>query len=138
MPLLTIQSVDGGPGEWTAWTESSKCLAYCGRGLRKVTRTRKCDNPAPFCGGRYCEPEDLRDMTRRPCINFPCGPICPDNYREEYVSQYTPAQGFYILCRKTAGFLKPCPYVSGWFDIQSPGGIGYNIYSVCYGHYRYG
>jgi hypothetical protein len=42
--------IDGG---WTLWASYGPCSATCGVGLRK--RTRKCANPRPANGGRYCE-----------------------------------------------------------------------------------
>ena len=42
-------SVDGGWGQWCAW---SKCSKSCGGGIKK--RSRKCDNPLPLYGGNDC------------------------------------------------------------------------------------
>ncbi|XP_052231834.1 SCO-spondin-like [Dreissena polymorpha] len=39
--------VDGQWGSWTAW---SLCTSYCNQ-----TRSRACDNPAPFHGGKDCD-----------------------------------------------------------------------------------
>jgi len=39
-------------GQWSEWTPWTPCSAKCGPG--KITRTRKCDNPAPQYGGAPC------------------------------------------------------------------------------------
>ncbi|XP_054713925.1 hemicentin-1-like [Uloborus diversus] len=39
-------------GEWGNWMEWSNCSVACGVGSRR--RQRKCDNPLPKFGGRYC------------------------------------------------------------------------------------
>ncbi|KAI0212797.1 hypothetical protein LSAT2_002238 [Lamellibrachia satsuma] len=39
-------------GEWGAWTMWSDCSELCGRG--EQTRRRKCNDPPPMNGGRYC------------------------------------------------------------------------------------
>jgi hypothetical protein len=44
-PHVRMPAVDGAPGPWTEWTT---CDESC-RGTR--TRTRECNNPAPFNGG---------------------------------------------------------------------------------------
>ncbi|KAK3787671.1 hypothetical protein RRG08_031901 [Elysia crispata] len=133
------EPVNGGPGEWGEWAETSNCQAYCGRGMAKAVRTRDCDNPAPSCGGRYCDKRDLVDRGYTSCTNFPCGPICPSDFAE-YVSQYSPAQGFYILCRRRSGFIRRCPNMGDdWLDLRSASMLGYNdILAVCSGNYRYG
>ncbi|RUS85782.1 hypothetical protein EGW08_006496 [Elysia chlorotica] len=131
--------VDGGPGEWGEWAESSSCQVYCGRGLAKAVRTRDCNNPAPSCGGRYCAKEDLVGRDYKECTNFPCGHICPGDLAE-YVSQYSPVQGFYILCKERSGYLMRCPNMGDdWLDLRSTARLGYNdILAVCSGNYRYG
>ena len=42
-------SVNGGWGAWCAW---SSCSESCGGGSK--SRSRKCDNPAPYYGGLQC------------------------------------------------------------------------------------
>lgn len=39
-------------GEWGAWCSWSGCTASCGEGVR--SRTRLCDNPKPYNGGKNC------------------------------------------------------------------------------------
>lgn len=38
-------------GGWGPW-KLGKCSSTCGKG--KLTRTRKCNNPPPANGGKYC------------------------------------------------------------------------------------
>ncbi|GFR76763.1 thrombospondin-2 [Elysia marginata] len=132
--------VDGRGGEWSEWAVTSNCQAYCGRGLAKAERSRECTNPAPSCGGRRCSKAELVGKSYKPCENFACGPICPADFKE-YVSQYSPAQGFYIQCRKKSGYIRRCPTGLGddWLDLRSSSMLGFNdVYSVCSGNYRYG
>ncbi|XP_071829579.1 A disintegrin and metalloproteinase with thrombospondin motifs 3-like isoform X3 [Apostichopus japonicus] len=46
---------DGGWSDWEGW---SSCTYSCGTGVQ--TRIRKCDNPRPVNGGRYCEGDGLQ------------------------------------------------------------------------------
>ena len=39
-------------GNWGTWSAYSTCSASCGAGSQR--RSRKCNNPAPSNGGRYC------------------------------------------------------------------------------------
>ena len=41
--------IKGGFSLWSSWSE---CSVTCGRGIK--TRVRKCDNPVPQFGGRFC------------------------------------------------------------------------------------
>ncbi|XP_041365646.1 SCO-spondin-like [Gigantopelta aegis] len=43
-------------GVWSAWTveSTSTCSRTCGTGTWTVTRTRRCNNPAPANGGNVC------------------------------------------------------------------------------------
>jgi len=56
--------VDGGWGQWGAWSE---CSLPCGRGVK--VRRRQCDNPAPQSGGRGClgVVEQLKDCNIHLC-----------------------------------------------------------------------
>ncbi|XP_058509001.1 properdin-like [Solea solea] len=40
-------------GSWGAWSLSGQCSASCGEGLQ--TLIRKCDQPAPKYGGKFCD-----------------------------------------------------------------------------------
>lgn len=51
VPLLFILCVVV-DGEWSEWEPSTKCSASCGGGLKY--KRRRCDNPAPLYGGKYC------------------------------------------------------------------------------------
>ena len=39
-------------GEWGAWCSWSKCTVSCGEGVH--SRTRLCNNPKPYNGGKTC------------------------------------------------------------------------------------
>uniref|UniRef100_A0A3B5KU71 Uncharacterized protein n=1 Tax=Xiphophorus couchianus TaxID=32473 RepID=A0A3B5KU71_9TELE len=56
--------VDGGWGQWGAWTE---CSLPCGGGV--TFRRRLCDNPAPQAGGRGClgAAEQKKDCNMQMC-----------------------------------------------------------------------
>ncbi|XP_072234960.1 SCO-spondin [Leuresthes tenuis] len=58
--------VDGGWGQWGAWSE---CSLPCGRGVK--VRRRQCDNPAPQSGGRGClgVVEQLKDCNIHLCTD---------------------------------------------------------------------
>ena len=51
VPLLvfTVFSVNGNYSEWSDW---SKCSTPCGNGV--MVRSRTCHNPAPSFGGQDC------------------------------------------------------------------------------------
>ena len=62
---LFLFAVDGGWGDWTAW---STCSASCGPGTS--IRSRQCNNPPPGPGGKQC--------TGLPVGNRPCNEgACP-------------------------------------------------------------
>ena len=52
--VFTCITVDGGWGEWGAWSD---CSAPCGEGLRQ--RRRLCDNPPAVNGGNECPGLDI-------------------------------------------------------------------------------
>ncbi|XP_052236313.1 multiple epidermal growth factor-like domains protein 10 isoform X7 [Dreissena polymorpha] len=56
--------VNGGIGSWTVW---SVCSGICLDAYR--VRVRQCNNPMPYCGGRYCGSEIEVDQT---CIPDHC------------------------------------------------------------------
>ena len=63
---LSCHIVNGGWGEWGAWSE---CAQTCGDGEYR-TRIQQCNNPAPKNGGQYCsgrgaEAQDCGDLP--PC-----------------------------------------------------------------------
>ena len=62
--------VNGGWSEWGA-RKLGSCSVTCGTGSQSVTRTRKCDNPAPLNGGKYCE-NNNRKTTLIACQLDPC------------------------------------------------------------------
>ncbi|XP_073397500.1 properdin-like, partial [Dendrobates tinctorius] len=45
----TLQECCAVMGGWSVWTSWSRCSVTCGKG--HIKRSRKCNNPAPFCGG---------------------------------------------------------------------------------------
>lgn len=57
-----LLKVDGGWGEWYAWSE---CSVACGEG--EIRRNRTCDNPAPqqggTCRGTNSETETCNGLT---------------------------------------------------------------------------
>ncbi|XP_075703708.1 A disintegrin and metalloproteinase with thrombospondin motifs 12 [Rhinoderma darwinii] len=57
-------TVNGGWGSWTPWTH---CTRTCGAGLQSAER--KCNNPEPKFGGKYCTGERKR---YRMCKTNPC------------------------------------------------------------------
>merc|ERR1711872_479715 len=54
-PPRSPPSVDGG---WSPW-EKGACSVTCGA-PGTITKTRKCNNPAPKYGGEYCHGEDTQ------------------------------------------------------------------------------
>ncbi|XP_063684803.1 SCO-spondin-like [Bolinopsis microptera] len=61
-------AVDGGWGEYGAW---SKCSAVCG-GKGTQIRSKECNNPAPANGGAVCVGDDVQTQS---CNSDPC-PAC--------------------------------------------------------------
>ena len=64
MIIYLLLKVDGGWGEWYAWSE---CSVACGKG--EIRRLRICDNPAPQQGGK-CRGTNSETETCN-------GPSCP-------------------------------------------------------------
>lgn len=58
------KSVDG---NWSDWSDWSLCSEGCGPGLKQ--RTRKCDNPSPYMGGKECEGDEIEYA---PCNIIEC------------------------------------------------------------------
>ena len=60
-------SVDGNFTDWTPW---SLCSKTCGLG--QIHRTRKCENPLPQFGGKFCVGNDseARTCNMGPCCEF--------------------------------------------------------------------
>ncbi|XP_066458569.1 A disintegrin and metalloproteinase with thrombospondin motifs 12 isoform X2 [Eleutherodactylus coqui] len=54
-------------GGWSTWTSWSHCTRTCGAGVQSAER--KCNNPAPKFGGKYCTGERKR---YRMCKTNPC------------------------------------------------------------------
>ena len=48
---IPFAAIDGG---WGHWSPYGYCSADCGGGI--MNRTRCCDNPWPFNGGKDCKP----------------------------------------------------------------------------------
>lgn len=61
-------SVNGGYGEWSAW---SACSVTCGSGQR--TRSRECNKPVPQFGGKNCVEQNFgEDKATEECTETPC------------------------------------------------------------------
>ncbi|XP_074648340.1 netrin receptor UNC5C-like isoform X2 [Tubulanus polymorphus] len=54
-------------GEWSTWSQWTKCGTKCGRGTQR--RTRTCTNPVPLNGGAPCPGDDTQRVT--------CTSVCP-------------------------------------------------------------
>ncbi|KAM8961416.1 A disintegrin and metalloproteinase with thrombospondin motifs 12 [Pelodytes ibericus] len=72
-------SINGGWGAWTAWTH---CTRTCGAGVQSAER--KCNNPEPKYGGKYCTGERKRYRT---CKTFPCAKDTP-SFRQMQCSEF--------------------------------------------------
>ncbi|KAL4228860.1 hypothetical protein ACF0H5_011900 [Mactra antiquata] len=102
--------IDGDWGPWTPW--SSKCSVTCGDGV--LTRTRKCDSPAPKFGGKTCPGNDTK--TKSCYAGTPCGvdvaALCQANRNAIVPNPLNCAQ--YYDCTKTSKLgqlhLFECPY----------------------------
>ncbi|XP_062336365.1 SCO-spondin [Osmerus eperlanus] len=55
-------------GQWSEWTEWSRCDVMCGGGVRR--RNRTCSDPPPKNGGRDCGGMTLQSQS---CNSQPCG-----------------------------------------------------------------
>ncbi|XP_030264561.1 properdin-like isoform X2 [Sparus aurata] len=54
-------------GRWGAWSPPGPCSVSCGEGIQ--LSIRKCDNPAPKYGGRFCDGPSAQSS---PCPENPC------------------------------------------------------------------
>ncbi|XP_058636642.1 A disintegrin and metalloproteinase with thrombospondin motifs 17 isoform X1 [Onychostoma macrolepis] len=63
------QHVDG---DWSPWSTWSMCSRTCGTGAR--FRQRKCDNPPPGPGGKYCQKTSVEHKV---CEGLPCSKGLP-------------------------------------------------------------
>lgn len=52
MVALITDAVNGNWGSWGKWSACTEKV-YCNKGV--ITRSRKCDSPAPKNGGDFCE-----------------------------------------------------------------------------------
>ncbi|XP_053304114.1 A disintegrin and metalloproteinase with thrombospondin motifs 12 [Spea bombifrons] len=73
------ESIHGGWGTWSAW---SHCTRTCGAGVQSAER--KCNNPEPKYGGKYCTGERKR---YRLCKTFPC-PNTGPSFRQMQCSEF--------------------------------------------------
>ena len=60
-------------GSWSPWGQETlgACSVTCGTGKQTVTRTRKCDNPAPSNGGKTC-PGESKEEKQQECKMKDC------------------------------------------------------------------
>ncbi|KAJ8302105.1 hypothetical protein KUTeg_021092 [Tegillarca granosa] len=79
IPMRVIDPIEGG---WGKWEDYGDCTRSCGGGIRK--RIRKCNNPVPQNGGRYCIGRRIR---YRSCNTKQCPPGTPD-FREMQCAAY--------------------------------------------------
>ncbi|KAJ8312947.1 hypothetical protein KUTeg_010320 [Tegillarca granosa] len=56
-------------GHWSVWEEWSECTVTCGNGTS--LRTRICNNPAPYFGGRNCMGHDNESVVCNTDLNCP-------------------------------------------------------------------
>eukprot|EP00079_Xenopus_tropicalis_P032548 XP_017946319.1 PREDICTED: A disintegrin and metalloproteinase with thrombospondin motifs 12 [Xenopus tropicalis] len=75
----TPQTINGGWGAWTPW---SHCSRTCGAGAENAER--KCNNPQPKFGGKYCTGERKR---YRICNIQPCPKDYP-SFREMQCTEF--------------------------------------------------
>uniref|UniRef100_A0A8C2HYI3 A disintegrin and metalloproteinase with thrombospondin motifs 15-like n=1 Tax=Cyprinus carpio TaxID=7962 RepID=A0A8C2HYI3_CYPCA len=76
---ITKTKVDG---RWGKWGPFGTCSRTCGGGVQ--LSKRKCDNPVPVNGGKYCQGVRVK---YRSCNLFPC-PDTGKSYREEQCESY--------------------------------------------------
>ncbi|KAG9488387.1 hypothetical protein GDO78_007934 [Eleutherodactylus coqui] len=69
-------------GGWSTWTSWSHCTRTCGAGVQSAER--KCNNPAPKFGGKYCTGERKR---YRMCKTYPCSKNQP-SFRQMQCAEF--------------------------------------------------
>ncbi|XP_061740312.1 properdin-like [Nerophis ophidion] len=123
-------------GHWGAWSQMSACSAPCGEGLQ--LSLRKCNQPAPKYGGRFCEgASTLSFVCRTNCAvdgfwsgwaNWgECSSSCvpeggaPVRTRQRFCSSpapslFPPGAGCHGDSQETdkCGHLPGCPVHAGW------------------------
>ncbi|XP_052247579.1 coadhesin-like isoform X2 [Dreissena polymorpha] len=75
-------------GQWSSWTDWSRCLVTCGLGT--ISRDRTCTSPAPSNGGRNCSEmsTETHDCSYGPCAEWShwfegsCSVSCGEGTRE--------------------------------------------------------
>ncbi|KAM4808990.1 A disintegrin and metalloproteinase with thrombospondin motifs 12 [Rhinophrynus dorsalis] len=73
------ETINGGWGAWTSW---SHCTRTCGAGVQSAER--KCNNPEPKFGGKYCTGERKR---YRICKIYPCPKNAP-SFRQMQCAEF--------------------------------------------------
>ena len=75
VPKHRHEAVDGG---WSDWKEFGECSRTCGGGVKKSSR--KCNDPPPRHGGRYCRGDNVRYTS---CNTQHCSASGVDTFRDD-------------------------------------------------------
>lgn len=68
---VTFFTGDGMWSSWSKWVKNGQCSVTCGEGVKKHTRIRSCNNPAPQNGGKDCVGIS-KEITIKQCTEKVC------------------------------------------------------------------